>query len=166
MTTTLEKGKLVWLHNPSRKKGLSPKLQRRWEGPYQIVNKLSEIVYRLQRKPGGGKKDVHFDRLKPYEGATPEVWKVSAPDGPELGAAEPSSGGPTEAGQPAESGEGSAGNENRPISSNAEVEMGEQSSVGVDVEQSRVLPRQANACPTQALRRNPSRQRKRPQRYI
>ena len=86
------------------------------------------------------------------------MWKVCAPDGPELGAAEPSTGGPTEAGQPAEPGEGSAGNADRPISSTAESEMGEQSSVGVDVEQSRELSRQANSCPTQALRRNPSRQ--------
>ena len=53
MPTTLEAGQLVWLHNPSKRKGLSPKLQRRWEGPYRIVDKLSDVTYRIQRRPSG-----------------------------------------------------------------------------------------------------------------
>jgi len=32
----LKAGDAVWLHNPQRKKGLSPKLCRPWEGPYTV----------------------------------------------------------------------------------------------------------------------------------
>ena len=53
MPTTLEAGQLVWLHNPSKRRGLSPKLQRRWEGPCRIVDKLSDVTYRIQRRPSG-----------------------------------------------------------------------------------------------------------------
>lgn len=33
----LEAGDAVWLHNPLRKKGLCPKLQRQWQGPYLVL---------------------------------------------------------------------------------------------------------------------------------
>ncbi len=45
----LQPGNFVWLHNPAKRKGLSPKLQCRWEGPYLITHKLSDILYRIQR---------------------------------------------------------------------------------------------------------------------
>ena len=48
--TTLTTGQFLWLHNPSRKKGLSPKLQRRWEGPYLILKKLSEVTFRIHKE--------------------------------------------------------------------------------------------------------------------
>lgn len=38
---TLNEGDPVWLYNPARKKGLSPKLMRPWQGPYIIVKKTS-----------------------------------------------------------------------------------------------------------------------------
>ena len=31
-------GDAVWLYNPRRKKGVTPKLQRPWEGPYLVTN--------------------------------------------------------------------------------------------------------------------------------
>ena len=77
----LTTGQFVWLHNPSRKKGLSPKLQRRWEGPYLIQKKLSEVTFRIQLKPRGKKKVVHFDRLKPYEGRSLVPWDGTEPPG-------------------------------------------------------------------------------------
>ena len=48
---TFSKGELVWLYNPQRKKGKSPKLSRPWEGPYVIVERLNDVVYRIQRGP-------------------------------------------------------------------------------------------------------------------
>ena len=62
------KGKFAWLYNPIKKKGVSPKPMCRWEGPYLILDKLSDVTYRVQRKQGGKMKVVHCDRLKPYEG--------------------------------------------------------------------------------------------------
>ena len=36
------RGEIVWLHNPQRKKGLSPKLSRSWEGPYVVVHRVND----------------------------------------------------------------------------------------------------------------------------
>jgi hypothetical protein len=61
-------GDLVWLHDTRRRKGLSPKLQKRWDGPYTIVSRISDLNYEV-RKPGGRKMTiVHHNRLKPYYG--------------------------------------------------------------------------------------------------
>jgi len=65
-------GDRVWLHNPRRVRGLSPKLQSPWEGPYEVLEALSDVTYRLasvgaSRRP----KVVHVDRLWRYaEGGT------------------------------------------------------------------------------------------------
>ncbi|GBL87486.1 hypothetical protein AVEN_118411-1 [Araneus ventricosus] len=42
-----KEGYLVWMYNPKRRRGLSPKLQQNWEGPYTAVNKLNDVVYRV-----------------------------------------------------------------------------------------------------------------------
>lgn len=63
-----EEGALVWFHNPLRKKGKSPKLQPRWEGPYTIVTKINDITYRIKKGPRGKLKVVHVDRLAKYHG--------------------------------------------------------------------------------------------------
>ncbi|GBN96243.1 hypothetical protein AVEN_242119-1 [Araneus ventricosus] len=34
-----KEGDLVWTYNPKRRRGLSPKLQQNWEGPYTVVKK-------------------------------------------------------------------------------------------------------------------------------
>ncbi|KAJ8914655.1 hypothetical protein NQ315_017352 [Exocentrus adspersus] len=41
----------VWLYNPKRTKGKSPKLQKSWEGPYIVVTQLNDVVYRIQKNP-------------------------------------------------------------------------------------------------------------------
>ncbi|UYV72285.1 K02A2.6-like, partial [Cordylochernes scorpioides] len=63
----LQEGGLVWLYNPKRKKGLSPKLQKSWEGPFRIVKKLNDVVFRIQRSSHSKPKVVHFNRLAPFE---------------------------------------------------------------------------------------------------
>ena len=58
----------VWLYNPYRKKGRNPKLQSQWEGPYIVIKRINDVVYRI-RKPSGGKpKVVHIDRLAAWQG--------------------------------------------------------------------------------------------------
>ncbi|KAJ8380600.1 hypothetical protein SKAU_G00013780 [Synaphobranchus kaupii] len=47
-------GEQVWIYCPERKKGLSPKLRASWRGPGEIVERLSEVVYRI-RMPGRGR---------------------------------------------------------------------------------------------------------------
>ncbi|GFW83045.1 retrovirus-related Pol polyprotein from transposon 412 [Trichonephila clavipes] len=41
----------VWLWNPKRRKGLSPKLQTNWEGPYTVLKRLNDVVVRIQKSP-------------------------------------------------------------------------------------------------------------------
>ena len=62
----LKEGDKVWLYNPKRKKGQSPKLSSSWDGPYLLVKKLSAVTYRIQKNPQAACKVVHFNRL----------WKV------------------------------------------------------------------------------------------
>ena len=55
---------LVWLFTPRKKKGLSPKLQKLWSGPFRIVKKLSDANYVIQKEGSLVKQVVHFNRLK------------------------------------------------------------------------------------------------------
>ena len=63
----LEQNDRVWLFNPQRKKGLSPKLSSPWDGPYLVTQRLSAVTYRIRKGNSGKEKIVHFNRL----------WKVN-----------------------------------------------------------------------------------------
>jgi len=67
-------GDQVWLHNPRRKKGLSPKLQSPWEGPYDVVEVLSDVTYRIRRGARCRPRVVHVDRLWAYHGPGQYSW--------------------------------------------------------------------------------------------
>ena len=61
-------GDLVWVYSPKRKKGRCPKLDSHWLGPCEVLEKLGEVVYRLQLPPRGRRVVLHRDRLAPYRG--------------------------------------------------------------------------------------------------
>ncbi|GBO23810.1 hypothetical protein AVEN_67342-1 [Araneus ventricosus] len=61
-----KEGDLVWMYNPKRRRGLSPKLQQNWERPYTVVKKLNDVVYRVQRSTNAKPKVIHINRLAPY----------------------------------------------------------------------------------------------------
>ena len=62
---SFEAGDLVWLHNPVVPRGKSRKLHQPWTGPYKVVKKVAESVYRLQHTQSHRKRPVvHFNRLK------------------------------------------------------------------------------------------------------
>ncbi|KAJ8914866.1 hypothetical protein NQ315_014879 [Exocentrus adspersus] len=71
-----KEGDAVWLYQPQRKKGLSPKLQRPWEGHYLIVKKINDLVYRIQMSPKTKPKVVHVERLSLYRGKDPPTWRL------------------------------------------------------------------------------------------
>ena len=73
------RGDAVWLHNKQRKKGKSPKLSRSWDGPYLILKKISDMVYRIQKSSKSKPKVVHYDRLKPYHGSSAPSWLKDPP---------------------------------------------------------------------------------------
>lgn len=61
-------GEKVMVYTPIRKVGKSEKLLHRWFGPYEIVEKISDLNYKLKIKKG--KKfvidTIHVERLKNY----------------------------------------------------------------------------------------------------
>ncbi|KAJ8943823.1 hypothetical protein NQ318_020895 [Aromia moschata] len=69
-------GDAVWLYAPKRTKGKSPKLQSNWEGPYTIIRKINDLVYRIQLSPRSKPKVVHLERLARYTGHNPPDWFV------------------------------------------------------------------------------------------
>ena len=62
-----KEGDLVWLKLCNRVKRLCPKLRPRWEGPYVLTRKISDLVVEIE-KPGKrkSKKIVHHNRIIPY----------------------------------------------------------------------------------------------------
>ncbi|KAJ8946359.1 hypothetical protein NQ318_010124 [Aromia moschata] len=62
--TDFKPGDAVWLYAPKRMKGRSPKLQKNWEGPYTIIKKINDLVYRIQLSPRSKPKVVHLERLR------------------------------------------------------------------------------------------------------
>lgn len=64
-------GELVWVYSPKRRKGRCPKLDCHWQGPCEVLEKLSEVVYRVQLPPRGRRVALHRDRLAPYRG---DAW--------------------------------------------------------------------------------------------
>ena len=56
----------VLLHFPDPPKGTSRKLCTPWRGIYTIVEKTSDLIYKL-RKKGGRIKSAHINRIKYYD---------------------------------------------------------------------------------------------------
>ena len=59
-------GERVWLFHPALKKGQSSKLSSPWKGPFVVVDRMSDVTYRIQPEGGPASKRqiVHFNRLK------------------------------------------------------------------------------------------------------
>ena len=76
-----DKGDAVWLYSPQKKKGICPKLMRQFDGPYLVVKRMSDVLYRIQKGSKSKPKVVHHDRLKPYRGPNVPDWlsESSAP---------------------------------------------------------------------------------------
>ena len=80
--TKISEGDFVWLSRKATKRGMSKKLDMKWEGPYLVIKQISSVIYRIQRYgPRGLQKVIHYDRLKPYCGKPLQSWlnKVQEP---------------------------------------------------------------------------------------
>ena len=75
-----EAGELVWVYSPQRKKGRCPKLDSVWVGPCRILERLGEVVYKVQLPPRGRKVALHRDRLAPYRGTATPTGARETPD--------------------------------------------------------------------------------------
>ena len=69
------------MYKPQRKKGKSPKLSGPWEGPYVVVERLNDVVYRIQRGPWAKPKAVHRYMLLQYRGDACADWFNEPPEG-------------------------------------------------------------------------------------
>ena len=69
----LKKGDRVWVHFPTKKTGLSPKLTCKWQGPFTVLECIGEVNYKVRLNPRNKAKVVHRDRLRPYFGPNPDV---------------------------------------------------------------------------------------------
>ena len=62
-------GDLVWLHCPAVPRGRSHKLHRPWQGPFEVIKGITNVVYRIRRcNPPHKRLVIHFNHLKPYRG--------------------------------------------------------------------------------------------------
>ncbi len=80
----LSRGDAVWLFNPQRKKGLSPKLMKPWQGPYLVLKRINDLVYRTQLNPRAKAKIIHRNRLWRYRGDVPPNWLPDTQSEPSL----------------------------------------------------------------------------------
>ena len=88
-----EPGERVWVRDKRRRRGQCPKLKKRFAGPYLVLERLSDVLYRL--KGDNGDTVVHFNRLKPCYDSDSRLahlnpndvgdrgsWTVGAPSAP------------------------------------------------------------------------------------
>ena len=71
---TFKTGDWAWLQSTQKKRGLTPKLMLKWLGPYLVIGKLSEVVYRIQLSQRANPKVVHLNRLNMYNGPPRPSW--------------------------------------------------------------------------------------------
>ncbi|XP_071486574.1 uncharacterized protein [Diadema antillarum] len=67
-------GDWVWLSGIPRKRGVCPKLVYKWDGPFLVTHKLSDVVYRIRKNERSQPKVVHLHRLKLYCGPRLQNW--------------------------------------------------------------------------------------------
>ena len=61
-------GTRVWLFVKRKIPTLSDKLRRPWEGPYTILEAISDRVYKIRLNPRSNPRVVHRDLIVPYIG--------------------------------------------------------------------------------------------------
>jgi len=59
-------GDLVYVFSPRRFWGRSPKWQRKYSGPFEVVRQVNAVNYTVRKGPRGADQIVHIDKLKPY----------------------------------------------------------------------------------------------------
>lgn len=62
--TRFKSGNSVWLWSPVLEKGVAPKFQEPWTGPFKVVKNIQDVNYEILDVANKTHKVVHFDRLK------------------------------------------------------------------------------------------------------
>ncbi|CAC5386202.1 unnamed protein product [Mytilus coruscus] len=84
---------LVWRNQKKNIPGLKLKIARQWTGPWVVVDKKSDIIFKIQHSKNSTAVIIHGDNLKPYRGNKTAKWfrknneeriSVEIPDLPEF----------------------------------------------------------------------------------
>jgi hypothetical protein len=73
---SLRKGQAVWLHHPTRTKGVCHKRTSKWKGQYVISRKIDDTTYRVRKSKNQLPEAYHMDRLQPYCGQKLPKWML------------------------------------------------------------------------------------------
>jgi transposase InsO family protein len=70
-------GDSVMILNEARKIGESKKLQPLYLGPVVVLEKINDLLYRIQMDEKGSQKCLNVDKMKKYEGDNHPPWKLN-----------------------------------------------------------------------------------------
>ena len=73
-----ESGDAVWMLNETRKVGVNQKLQPTYIGPIVVLQKLDNLLYRVQIDARGQQRIVNHNKMKPYKGDNYPPWGKAA----------------------------------------------------------------------------------------
>ena len=59
-------GDSVWVYNPRRFQGRSPKWQRCYAGPFTVVKQINDVNFVVRKSPKSPPQVIHIGKLKPY----------------------------------------------------------------------------------------------------
>ena len=65
-TVNFEEGSQIMLFTPHTKVGFSTKFLSRWDGPFTVLNKLSNLNYRVENLDKSRTMVVHVQRMRKY----------------------------------------------------------------------------------------------------
>ena len=74
-----KKGQWVYYYNPRKFVGRQDKWERKYTGPFLIVDTPSPVTVQLQRRKGAKTMTVHIDKVKPFLGEVPKSWLTDEP---------------------------------------------------------------------------------------
>jgi hypothetical protein len=67
-------GDAVWVYFPNQNMGLEKKLSLKWHGPYLVLEKINDVLYKIGKNAKHKGDIIHHNRLKPYEGTNKPTW--------------------------------------------------------------------------------------------
>lgn len=67
-------GDAVWVFYPNHNLGLGKKLSLKWKGPYIVLRKINDVLYKIGKNSKHKGTVVHHNRLKPYTGTNLPTW--------------------------------------------------------------------------------------------
>jgi len=71
-------GEPVWIFQPRVPRGRTPKFRRPWTGPYRVMEKLTDVVYRVQRSLRSQPMTVNRFRMWKCTVQLPADWFATA----------------------------------------------------------------------------------------